>query len=297
MLQLKNLMALPALLLTGCMALTCSGQMPQDGAGEGGGVLAGRPPADGGWPAGTLWYDELAGMEMVWVPAGSFVMGSSPVGEGRQANDSNEGPPHLVTISRGFWLGRCEVTQDQWEEVTGRQSPACFRGGHRPVENVSWEAVHRFFLDRLNELSGSSVYRLPTEAEWEYACRAGSGDPFTFGRAAARLDRYAWYDGNSENSWGGEGRTRPVGLLLANRWGLHDMHGNILEWCADRYGADYYRHSPLIDPPGPSIGRLRVSRGGSWFYPDNRCRSADRTRGVPNSRSSSVGFRLTRDAD
>jgi len=279
-----NMLMIPALLLAGCVALTCGDQLPRTGA-----------VADGGWPAGTSRHDEPAGMDLVWVPAGSFVMGSSPGEEGRQANDSDEGPQHLVTISRGFWLGKFEVTQDQWEAVTGRPSPAHFKGARHPVENVSWDEV-QIFIGRLNQSAGSPCYRLPTEAEWEYACRAGSSEPFSFGRDNRRLSRYAWFRGNADRP-GPPGRTRPVGLLRPNRWGLHDMHGNVWEWCADRYTVDYYAESPQMDPGGPAAGHRRVKRGGSWFYPWHNCRSADRARGEPDLRSSSVGFRLVRDAD
>jgi formylglycine-generating enzyme required for sulfatase activity len=235
-------------------------------------------------------------MDLVWVPAGSFVMGSPPGEEGRQPNDSDEDPQHLVTISRGFWLGRCEVTQEQWARVTGRQSPAHFAGSRHPVESVSWDEV-RSFLHVLNQSAGADCYRLPTEAEWEYACRAGGHEPFAFGGDAGLLHRYAWFEGNAGDVSGRPGRTRPVGLLQPNRWGLHDMHGNVWEWCADRYAAGYYAESPRDDPDGPSTGRRRVKRGGGWFYPWYRCRSADRARGEPDARSSSVGFRLVRKPD
>jgi len=142
------------------------------------------------------------------------------------------------------------------------------------VESVSWDEVQAF-IHRLNQLAGTAIYRLPTEAEWEYACRAGSDEPFSFGRDRDLLGRYAWYDGNSG------GKTYTVGRLKQNRWGLHDMHGNVWEWCADRYA-----HS-----------RRRVKRCGAWFYPWFRCRSADRARGEPDARSSAVGFRLVREAD
>jgi formylglycine-generating enzyme required for sulfatase activity len=237
-----------------------------------------------------VWHDPLSGIEMVWVPAGSFVMGSGSDDPGRQHNDGDESPAHRVTISRGFWLGRCEVTQAQWEAVTGQPAAAHFPGADRPVERVSWDDVQTFIV-RLNERAGEPLYRLPTEAEWEYACRAGCEAPYHFGDDVRDVRRYAWFNGNAE------GRTHPVGCLKPNRWGFFDMAGNVLEWCADRYAAGYYGRSPVADPPGADHGTSRVLRGASWYSAGHDCRSADRRRGRQWIRAASIGFRLARVAD
>ena len=159
-------------------------------------------------------------MEFVWVPAGRFRMGSPSGEEGRY---SDEGPLHEVEISEGFWLGKYEVTQGEWSSVMGR-NPSRYTGdSRRPVERVSWDDVQEF-IAKLNA-AGSSVYRLPSEAEWEYACRAGSGTRWSFGDAEGRLGDYAWYGGNNRPSG-----TKVVGRKRPNGWGLYDMHGNVWEW-------------------------------------------------------------------
>jgi formylglycine-generating enzyme required for sulfatase activity len=219
-------------------------------------------------------------MEFVLIPAGTFQMGS---------NDSdaydNEKPVHTVHITRPFYLGKYEVTQGQWQAVMG-SNPSHFTGDpSRPVENVSWDDV-REFVRRLNGLEGGAAYRLPTEAEWEYAARAGTTNRWSFGDEMSQLGRYAWYDENAE------GQTHPVGQLQPNPWGLYDIHGNVWEWVQNWYGK--YTGSTAVDPAGPSSGSDRVYRGGSWRYTLRFCRSAFRYYDVPGFRLDNVGFRLLR---
>ena len=230
--------------------------------------------------AGETWTSPL-GMEFVGVPAGSFVMGSPEDEEGRYSDEVQ----HEVRISRGFWMGKYEVTQGEWEAVMGA-NPSYFDecGARCPVEMVSWDAVQEF-IRRLNEReSGSGYeYRLPTEAEWEYAARAG-----TTGARHGELDLIAWYSDR-------RGRTHPVGQKRANAWGLHDMLGNVWEWTADWYGV--YPSGAVTDPRGPDTGSTRVSRGGCWGCDAGTVRSATRNRGAPDPPYYLFGFRLVRTAE
>ena len=226
-------------------------------------------------------------MAFVWIGPGVFQMGSPESEEGR---DSDEGPLHEVELSRGFWLGKYEVTQGGWEAVMG-DNPSYFEGdARRPVERVSWYDVHEF-IGRLNAAAGDSLYRLPSEAEWEYACRAGTSTRWSFGDDEGRLGDYAWYDGNND-PWG----TKAVGGKLPNPWGLYDMHGNVYEWVQDRfsYDYDYYKSSPRVDPPGPTSGSFRVFRGGIFASYARGVRSAARDRVSPGYRDSRIGVRLLR---
>jgi formylglycine-generating enzyme required for sulfatase activity len=192
----------------------------------------------------TVTRTRAASFAFCEIPAGTFLMGSA-----------KEPPVHPVTISRGFFLGAYPVTQAQWEAVMG-QNPSQFPGADRPVEQVSWDDCQGF-IARLNA-AGKGTFRLPTEAEWEYACRAGSTGTFCFGDDERQLDDYAWTRGNS-----GE-ETRPVGQKRPNSWGLHDMHGNVWEWCQDWW--DDYTPGPVTDPQGAPSGFMgaRVFRGGCW---------------------------------
>lgn len=198
----------------------------------------------------------------VWAPPGRFRLGS-PDGETDRANDELA---HVVTISRGFWLGKFEVTQRQWREIMGG-NPSRFAGCDScPVENVP-PADCMQFIDELSKLSQKS-YRLPTEAEWEYAARAGARSAWASGADAAQLDSVAWHSGNSGQ------KTHPAGEKRPNAWGLYDMHGNVREWCADWYGP--YAAERQIDPQGPDWGELHVVRGGGWASSPADCRSARR---------------------
>ena len=237
-------------------------------------------------------------MKLVLIPAGEFLMGSPD--SDKDALDI-EKPQHRVRITRPFYLGVYEVTQGQYRAVTG-ENPSHFKGSDDlPVESVSWIAAIAF-CNKLSEReglkpyhqlgavsqSGGEGYRLPTEAEWEYACRAGSTTRYNFGDDAARLGEYAWFRDNSG------GKTHPVGQKRPNAWGLYDMHGNVWEWCWDGYDPGYYRQTPGADPVGPSQAAFRVLRGGSWdSYPRN-ARSASRYILPPALRNNFVGFRLAR---
>jgi len=220
-------------------------------------------------------------MEFVWIPPGEFVMGSAASEAGRF---DDEGPQHRVRISKGFWMGKYEVTQEQWEAAMGN-NPSHFKnaGRNAPVEMVSWEDCQQF-LRRLNVRSpvvGSKAgqrgrdvtFSLPTEAEWEYACRAGTTTKYYTGNADADLGRAGWHSGSSGNSGN---VTHPVGQKEPNSFGLFDMHGNVWEWCRDLYQKNYYARSPLSDPRGPSSGGLHVVRGGAWGNDARHCRSANR---------------------
>jgi len=235
---------------------------------------------------GALAKSAEATGEMVLIPAGEFIMGS-PDDEGYDS----ERPQHEVSID-SFYIGKYEVTFEQYDlfcEKTGRSKPSD-RGwgrGKRPVINVSWyDAVA--FCDWLSELSGDR-YRLPTDAEWEYACRAGTTTKYNFGDSTRDLGLYAWYSGNAGK------RTHPVGNLRANAWGLHDMHGNVWEWCSDWYDESYYSRSPSSNPTGPTNGQNRVHRGGSWGSDASHLRSTNRNYASPDVTISFLGFRCARD--
>ena len=216
----------------------------------------------------------VAGMEFEWIPPGEFRMGSTS----RDAY-GDERPLTQVRITEGFWLGKYEVTQEEWEAVMG-SNPSHFSGCARcPVERVSWEEVQEF-LQRMNG-RGEQRYRLPTEAEWEYAARAG-----TTGDRYGGVDEVAWWEENSG------GRTHPVGQKLPNRFGLHDMLGNVWEWVHDWYGD--YPGGSVTDPRGPGSGSYRVYRGGGWGYGAGLVRAPFRFRDDPGYRLYALGFRLLR---
>ncbi len=224
------------------------------------------------------------GMEFVLIRPDTFAMGSP---DSDQDADHDEKPTHEVTISQPFYLGRYEVTQAQWQAVMGN-NPSKFKGNDRPVENVSWDDVQQF-IQKLNEKekqASGTLYRLPTEAEWEYAARAGTTTRYSFGDEASQLGDYAWYGKNAGNT------THPVGQKKPNPWGLHDMHGNVWEWVQDWHG-DYPPES-VTDPTGPATGVLRVLRGGSWISNGQDVRSANRNRNDPGNRNDGIGFRLAR---
>ena len=219
----------------------------------------------------------IAGMEFVRVPAGEFLMGSTS----EEAADY-ERPLTRVRISRAFELGKHEVTQAEWEAVMG-SNPSHFDecGGDCPVERVSWDDVQEF-IGKLNAAVREVRYRLPTEAEWEYAARAGtSGD-----RYGGDLDAIAWYEGNNAH------RTHPVEQKVPNAFGLHDMLGNVREWVQDRFGL--YPGGSVTDPKGPASSSTRVNRGGSWLNDAGYCRVSSRSLLLPGARLSTLGFRLLR---
>jgi formylglycine-generating enzyme required for sulfatase activity len=195
-------------------------------------------------------------LEMVLIPAGDFLMGSP---ESDADATPHEKPQHRVRITKPFYLGKYPVTQEQWETIMAN-NPSRYKGLQNPVEQVSWEDCQQF-LNKLNAKSGpgAAKFQLPTEAQWEYACRAGSTGKYCFGDHESRLGDYAWY--NQANSHA-RATTHPVGRKKPNAWGLYDVHGNISEWCADWYEEAYYRESPPQDPQGPTTGSGRVLRGG-----------------------------------
>ena len=231
-------------------------------------------------------FTNSIGMKFVLIPAGSFTMGSPSDEPGRDSDERQ----HRVTISKPFYLQTTEVTQGQWRRVMGN-NPSYFKncGDDCPVEQVSWNDAQEF-IRKLNQMEGIDKYRLPTEAEWEYAARAGSTTRYYFGDDESSLGRYAWYSRNSGK------RTHPVGQKRPNAWGLYDMHGNIWEWCQDWIGD--YPSGHVIDPKGPSSGEFRVLRGGSWYYFARNVRSAYRCRLNPvlryHSYHGSFGLRVAR---
>jgi formylglycine-generating enzyme required for sulfatase activity len=223
-------------------------------------------------------------LQMVLIPAGEFIMGSP--GSDHSA-DKDEKPQHRVRITKPFYLGKFLVTQEQWEAVMGND-PSPIGGLKMPVENVSWQDCQRF-LEELNVKCGTGhgKFTLPTEAQWEYACRAGSTTRYFFGDEVSRLGEYAWYGANSGNT------LHPVGQKKPNAWGLYGMHGNIWEWCEDWYDGRYYAKAPVDDPLGPAAGSNRVFRGGCWGDAAGSCRSSSRCSYGAQSRGCYLGFRVS----
>ena len=262
-----------------------SGPQPQSGSG-------GRKDSPSGLSQeGTdfygSWMDPKA--RFVWINPGTFQMGSN---SGTDPDRFSDEVPHRVTLTRGFWLLDHEVTQREYSWVTGK-TPSYFQGdAARPVEQVSWDDAVAFCksltdLDRAQgRIRADQAYRLPTEAEWEYAARAGStGARYTVDgkNVVESLDLIAWHTGNSGST------THAVKELKPNAWGLYDMMGNVWEWCSDWYGA--YPSGSVTDPTGPSSGSFRVLRGGSWSFGARGVRSAVRGGSVPGHRSLNLGFR------
>jgi formylglycine-generating enzyme required for sulfatase activity len=235
-------------------------------------------------------------MRFALIPPGTFLMGSPPGEKGRYEDETQ----HQVTISKPFYMGITPVTQEQYEAMMG-VNPSYFHAKpgwlsrlfgavedsaarQRPVEQVSWSNA----MDFCKKLSAriNKTVSLPTEAQWEYACRAGTTGPYA---GSGNLDDMAWYLSNSG------GTPHPVGQKKPNAWGLHDMHGNVWEWCSDWY--DKYPSHAVTDPTGPGNGQSRVLRGGSWDYIRDHCRAAYRRRGAPGLRSGYIGFRVCLDLD
>jgi len=221
-----------------------------------------------------------SGVPMVLISGGTFIMGDA-----RGAQD--EKPPHQVTV-RSFYIDKYEVTQEEYQRVM-RANPSRWKGAKNPVDQVRWSDAVRYCNAR-SRLEGlqpcydlktwrcnfaANGYRLPTEAEWEYACRAGSNTRYCFGDDPRQLRLYAWMKENAG------GRSRPVGGKLPNRWGLHDLHGNVAEWCNDFYSAHYYATSPGKDPQGPREGDTKVVRGGCFSSKPEECTSSHRSQEDP----------------
>lgn len=244
------------------------------------------------------------GMKFALIPAGKFSMGSPPDEKGRF---DNEGPVHEVMIRKPFYLGIYPVTQQEWQAVMG-ENPSFFKGDKLPVEQVSWDDV-QYFIKNLNEKEGSDKYRLPSEAEWEYAARAGTATRYSFDDDESELGEYAWYTENSgsrapkkgdyfgynkddwyENKW--NGKTHLVGQKKSNLWGLYDMHGNVWEWVQDELH-NSYENAPTDGSAWESgHGANRVFRGGGWYDLARSCRSANRSFNDPGLRFHNLGFRL-----
>jgi formylglycine-generating enzyme required for sulfatase activity len=229
---------------------------------------------------------------MVKIPAGTFLMGS-PVEEYGRLNDELQ---HKVTLTKDFWIGKYEVTQSQWRALTN-ENPAAIIDAAHPVEQVSWHDAKEF-CDKLNEkfqkeLPTGYKFNLPTEAQWEYACRAGTNTALNNGlnlssyrHACPHMDKVGWYKGN----FGGVRSHKKVGKKQPNAWGLYDMHGNVSEWCLDTF--DDYTEDDAIDPVAKSFSLRRALRGGCWSFAARHCRSASRQKGMASRRFSHVGFRL-----
>jgi len=238
-------------------------------------------------------FTNSIGIKLMPIPKGKFMMGS-PETEKERGQLGYDETQHEVTISQNFYMGATEVTQAQWQKVMGNK-PSFFKGDELPVEKVGWdEAVE--FCKRLSDLpeekKAGRKYRLPTEAEWEYACRAGTITPFHFG--SELNGRQANCNGSKPYGTNTKGpyleKTTPVGKYPANAWGLYDMHGNVREWCSDWYGE--YPAGSLTNPSGPATGSDRVYRGGSWRNDAVRCRSAFHEGYGPSNRLYDLGFRV-----
>ena len=230
--------------------------------------------------------ENSVGMVLVPIPAGEFLMGSPETERGRRGTELQ----HQVTLTKPFLLGVHEVTQGQWQAVMGttpwKGEEYVKEGDDYPATYVSWhDAVE--FSRKLSEKEGLE-YRLPTDAEWEYACRAGTTTAYSFGDDDSELGEYAWYMENSEVA--GQKYAHTVGQKKPNPWGLYDMHGNVWEWCSDWHGD--YSSGSVTDPAGPSSGATRVECGGSWHRGAGNCRSASHGRGLPSFRYDNLGFRV-----
>lgn len=232
------------------------------------------------------------GMKLVLIPAGEFMMGASP---GDKDAGDDEKPRHKVKITKPFYMGKTPVTQEQYEKLMGT-NPSAFSGKNpdydnrdagkkAPVENVSWDDAQEF-IRKLNQKEGTKGYRLPTEAQWEYAARAGATTKYYWGDSEEDIVQYAWTSESELDS------TKPVMKKDPNAFGLYDMLGNVFEWCEDWYNEDYYSDSELNDPKGPEEGEDRSLRGGSWNHFARYCRLSIRNYFNPDDRYSYFGFRL-----
>jgi formylglycine-generating enzyme required for sulfatase activity len=272
------------------------------------GISAAQPTVNQA-PAPSTYNDNTVGIEIVFVKGGTFTMGCTA----EQGSDceSDEKPAHSVTVS-DFYIGKYEVTQEQWIRVMGgNNNPSYFKGGKLPVETVSWNDVQKFIL-KMNTLTGKK-YRLPTEAEWEYAARGGQNSKGYKYSGSNNAGNVAWYivnsgdkvlrdglfekyvnkrdiDGYGKVLTSNKNRTHPAGTKLPNELGIYDMSGNVWEWMSDWYGE--YSSTAQINPKGPSTGSYRVGRGGSWSGGARYCRVSDRDYSIPGFSGYFVGFRL-----
>jgi len=249
-----------------------------------------------------IWREPQADMEFVWLVGKCFEMGQGNKEKkellkeaGKQKYRqyySDEIPRHKVCLD-GFWLARHEVTKGQWLKIMGTNPFSNHLEPDSPAEEISWEMT-REFIDRFNSLSGNKIFRLPTEAEWEYGARSGTDTPFNIGPTITT--EQANYNGHYVYGNGTKGTYRekplPVGNFKANAFGLFDMHGNVWEWCSDWYDNKYYNYSPRDNPPGAEVGEQKILRGGSWYTAPRSLRSANRHSADPESAVNDYGFRL-----
>lgn len=255
-------------------------------------VAAPSPPVPGqevpaAKPAPAQASAPVVSAALVSIPAGKFMMGDK---------DEVDAPPHEVSVS-AFLMDKHLVTQDQFQKLMGA-NPSRWKGGQNPVEQLRWSDAVKF-CNKRSEAEGlkpcydlatlkcdfsADGYRLPTEAEWEYACRAGTTTPYFFGASPAKAGEFAWFDKNAG------GKPRPVGQKQPNPWGLHDMTGNVWQWCNDFYDVEYYSKSPKQDPPGPAEGKNKVLRGGAWRFSADNCRSGYRYNENPGSADVCFGY-------
>jgi len=247
------------------------------------------PPLRAPGPA-EFYIEPMTGMRLVALEPGTFAMGSPATESGRGGDETR----HPVTLTRKVYIGQHEVTQAEWKQVMGANPSQFTECARCPVETVDFFQVSAF-LSSLNAGNAAMRYRLPTEAEWEYACRAGTTTAFSTGRSIsteqANYDGRFPYSGGSGGSGGGtRGKTAPAGSYPPNAWGVFDMHGNIWEWTGDWYGE--YGAGPVIDPAGAAKGRARVIRGGSWRFDANSMRCALRYAHAPQDKGPSLGFRI-----
>ena len=238
-------------------------------------------------PEGKLYTVPDLDLKMIWIPSGKFVMGSPKSEPGHRQEEEEL---HQVTISRGFWIGQFEVTQAQFETILG-ENPSTFKDPQMPVHKVNWEDAMEFckaLTDReksVNRMPDKWGFNLPTEAQWEYACRADTTTVFNFGNEAEELPQYGWFVDNSD------GRPKTIGTKKPNAWGIHDLHGNMGEWCFDWYGKAYPVDGS-IDPITKKASAFKVFRGGTYTDIAERCRAAYRNRITPDTRNPWIGFRV-----
>ena len=226
-------------------------------------------------------------LKMIWIPSGKFVMGSPKSEPGHRYEEEDL---HQVIISRGFWIGQFEVTQTQFETITGG-NPSTFKDPQMPVHKVNWEDAMEFcetLTDRensMNRMPDKWGFNLPTEAQWEYACRADTTTVFNFGNGAEELPQYGWFSDNSDGS------PKTIGTKKPNPWGIHDLQGNVGEWCFDWYGKAY-PDDGSVDPITKKGSAFKIFRGGTYTDISDRCRAAYRNRATPDTSNSWIGFRV-----
>jgi formylglycine-generating enzyme required for sulfatase activity len=236
-------------------------------------------------------YTNSIGMEFVMIPSGSFFMGAD---RSVEIGAAYEFPRHNVTITNDFYLGKFEVTQEQWTKIIGT-NPSKFKNDLNPVESVSWYDA-KIFISKLNALENTTKYRLPTEAEWEYAARSSSTTKYSFSNNIDDLTFYAWYY-EGDKSPKQPLQTHPVGQKQPNKWGLYDMHGNVWEWTEDWYDPEFYSKSPLENPKNYFSSSNITIRGGSWINSAEYLRSSVRYFKTPTTKGDDLGFRVAFDAE